>query len=117
MNIVLIGAAGGIGRCLTKELLNNHELYLGGHNKSNLNSLVSEFNLSSNQVSEVDVKSFDSINDFMLSADKYLSSIDCIINCVGSLFLKPAHLTTEQDLEDVFRTNVFSCIFATRKQD
>tara|TARA_X000001036_G_scaffold321766_1_gene300240 strand:+ start:48 stop:773 length:726 start_codon:yes stop_codon:yes gene_type:complete len=109
MNIVLIGATGGIGRCLTKDLLNNHELYLGGHNKSNLSSLASEFNLSSNQVSEVDVKSFDSINNFMLSADKYLSSIDCIINCVGSLLLKPAHLTTEQDLEDVFRTNVFSC--------
>ena len=75
MNIVLIGATGGIGRCLTKDLLNNHELYLGGHNKSNLSSLASEFNLSSNQVSEVDVKSFDSINNFMLSDSAPASSI------------------------------------------
>ena len=42
-------------------------------------------------------------------SNDFLGSIDVIINCTGSLLLKPPHLIDENDIEDVYKFNVFSC--------
>ncbi len=113
MNIVIFGATGGIGRCLTENLLKKHKLFIGSRNPDNVNKLIRTLTLNNRgsvlNGTMVDVDSFDSINNFLSEANTYLGSIDCIINCVGSLLLKPAHTTTRDELEDVFKTNMFSC--------
>ena len=45
----------------------------------------------------------------MSAAHEYLGSINYIVNCSGSLLLKPAHITSENDLDQIFKTNVYSC--------
>ena len=113
MNIVVFGSSGGIGRCLVNNLLNNHNLYIGSRSQNKINKLIRTFNIHNKASmitgSKVDVQSFESIADFLKNANNELGSIDCIINCVGSLLLKPAHTTTESELNDIFQTNVFSC--------
>ena len=113
MNIVIFGATGGIGRCLTKNLSNEHKLFIGSRNPDNVDKLIRTMTINNKESilygTTVDVDSFDSIDSFLLEANAYLGSIDCIINCVGSLLLKPAHTTSRNELEDVFKTNVFSC--------
>ncbi len=117
MNIVVFGATGGIGKCLSYELSKSHNLFLGSRNHSQIFDLVFDINqnLSSSQSNEsvcgmeVDATNFESVEAFLDKSKIFLGSIDCIINCVGSLLLKPAHITTEEELENVFRTNVFSC--------
>ena len=117
MNIILIGATGGIGKSLSYELSKKHNLFLGSRNQNNIEQLICDITQESiydnnhNSIGgcSVDASSFKSIEDFIDSAQKFLISIDCIISCVGSLLLKPAHLTTEADLDNVFKTNVYSC--------
>lgn len=109
MNIVLLGATGGIGRCLSLNLSEKHNLFLGSRNKNEIINLVKTINNPHVFGDKIDATLFDSIEYFLDNANDYLGSIDCIINCIGSLLLKPPHLTTEIDLENIFRTNVFSC--------
>ena len=40
MNIVILGATGGIGKVLSNNLSSNHDLYLGSRNKNNLDELI-----------------------------------------------------------------------------
>ena len=110
MNIVILGSTGGIGKCLSNSLSLDNNLFLGSRTVDKVNSLVSGINCN-NLVSgdSVDATSFDEINIFLEKANDFLGSIDCIINCTGSLLLKPAHLTTEDELDNTFKVNVFSC--------
>lgn len=109
MNIVIFGATGGIGKCLSLELAKNNNLFLGSQDNLKVQNLISDIN-ENNSVSGtyLDAKSFDSTENFLTEANNFLGSIDCVISCIGSLLLKPAHLTTELELENVFKTNVYS---------
>ena len=115
MNIILLGATGGIGKCLTSELLSNHNLFISSRDKNNLSNLIYDLNqnkINSNNLlngSVLDVSRFESVEEFLIKGNDFLGSIDCIINCVGSLLLKPAHATTEKELLEIFQTNVFGC--------
>tara|TARA_B100001287_G_scaffold261412_1_gene250413 strand:- start:1359 stop:2087 length:729 start_codon:yes stop_codon:yes gene_type:complete len=109
MNIVILGATGGIGSCLSKELSLKNNLYLGYRDNvkfDNLKSTINSQNLLSGET--IDIEDFDFSKNFLNNANDHLGSIDCIISCLGSLLLKPAHLTSEDDLVSVFNTNVFS---------
>ena len=111
MNIVILGATGGIGSCLAENLSSNNNLFIGSRDLNKVNSLIEKINTSSDlniSGTQLDASKFDSVKDFLDSANNYLGSIDCIINCVGSLLLKPAHTTLEEELDQVYRTNVFS---------
>ena len=110
MNIVILGATGGIGSCLSKNLSIDHNLFLGSRQMDKVDSLVNEIK-TSNLVSghTVDATSFDEIDTFLEKANDSMGSIDSIINCTGSLILKPAHLTTEDELDNTFKVNVYSC--------
>ena len=111
MNIVILGATGGIGSCLAENLSSNNNLFIGSRDLNKVNSLIEKINTSSDlniSGTQLDASKFDSVKDFLDSANNYLGSIDCIINCVDSLLLKPAHTTLEEELDQVYRTNVFS---------
>ena len=111
MNIVIIGATGGIGKCLSVKLSKNNSLFLGSRNSDNISELINSEDIGSSvSGSSIDVTSFNQIEDFLNQANDYLGSIDTIINCAGSLILKPAHLTSEEELEKTFIVNVFSCL-------
>ena len=114
MNIVVIGATGGIGSKLSLNLSEDNNLFLGSRDQQKFLNLKDEIKynqINSKKIggSQVDVTDFDSIKNFIDESNNFLGSIDCIINCVGSLLLKPAHATSLDDLNNVFSTNLFSC--------
>lgn len=114
MNIVVLGAAGGIGAKLSLNLSEDNNLFLGYRDQQKFLNLKDEIKynqINSKKIggSQVDVTDFDSIQNFIDESNKFLGSIDCIINCVGSLLLKPTHATSLDDLNNVFSTNLFSC--------
>ena len=92
MNIVIIGAAGGIGSALCNHFSENHNLFMGSRDEVKLSNLKDSI-ASNNKydISTVDVTNFDSIETFMSAAHNYLGSIDYIINCSGSLFETCTH--------------------------
>ena len=110
MNIVIFGATGGIGKCLSFDLIKNHNLFIGSKNLDKIEDLLSDIDNHGNicEGNKIDITQYESIEQFLDDAVKSMGSIDCIINCVGSLLLKPAHLTKQEELENVFNTNVYS---------
>ena len=102
MNIVIIGAAGGIGSALCNHFSENHNIFMGSRDETKLSKLKDSIHSNTKcDISTVDVTNFDSIETFISAAHNYLGSINCIINCSGSLLLKPAHITSEKDLDQV----------------
>lgn len=114
MNIVIIGGTSGIGRCLSANLINNHNVFIGARTESDIDAVVKEISAKNHgnllYGNHVDASDFISVSNFLDSASKKLESIDAIINCAGSLLLKPPHMITQNEVENVFKTNAFSCL-------
>ena len=111
MNIIIFGATGGIGSAITSALSEKHNLFLAGRDSMKLDNLIESIKIkTSNKIegSLVDASSFENVESFMKIASGRLEKIDAIINCVGSLILKPAHLTSEQELLETMKINLFS---------
>ena len=74
-----------------------------------LSLLVDSLSLEPLVEDSEDVSSFDSVENFLDKANSTLGSIDAIINCAGTLLLKPPHGVREEDIDNVFKVNVYSC--------
>tara|TARA_B100002051_G_scaffold92872_1_gene88755 strand:+ start:872 stop:1606 length:735 start_codon:yes stop_codon:yes gene_type:complete len=112
MNIVIVGGSSGIGMALSEHFSIKNNVFIGSRNIEKITSCIESFrNNSTNTFSGdcVDVSSFDSVESFLDKANSTLGSIDVIINCAGSLLLKPPHGLREEDIDNVFKVNVYSC--------
>ena len=101
-NYLILGAAGGIGSELTKELKKSScNLLLGVHKNFN-----SEF--SADETYQLDGTSFESIHSFIQEGVNRFGSIDGIVNLAGNLILKPAHRVTEKEFNLTIDINLKS---------
>ena len=111
MNIVLVGATSGIGKSLAENLDKKNNIFIGSRNESEINKMSDNQSLDNIKGGDViDVTEFDSIEGFLESAKNKLGKIDAIVNCAGSLLLRPPHMLRENDILSVFKVNVFSCL-------
>ncbi len=115
MNILIVGGTSGIGFGLAKNLVLNNNLFIGSRSTSNVSRCVDE--LSSTKTNDVSVygetleaSSFESVEKFISKAYEKLNSIDVIINCSGSILLKPPHMLKKEEVEKVFGVNAYSCL-------
>jgi len=111
---VVVGAAGGIGSALCRRLAKNQaaNLVLGGRRAEPLQSLANEVN---GQALAGDATDPAYIDQLVEKARQLHGRLDGIVNCVGSILLKPAHLTTPDEFQQVLTTNLvtaFSCVRA-----
>jgi NAD(P)-dependent dehydrogenase (short-subunit alcohol dehydrogenase family) len=108
-SIAILGATGGLGRSLSRRLsADGARLFLGGRDESALSELARELG-STHYV--VDGADFTQMDEFLnhASADGDLNGV---VNCAGSLLLKPAHRTTFEDYESTIAANLTTA-FAT----
>ena len=63
---------------------------------------------------ELDAKVSGEVTEAVGNVVDSLGRIDGIANCVGSLLLKPAHLTTDDEWNDTIATNLTSAFAAVR---
>lgn len=54
------------------------------------------------------------INACMLKAEERFGSVDGVVNCIGSLLLKPAHITSDNEWNDTLTTNLTSSFYIVR---
>lgn len=108
MTTVIIGATGTIGSCLARRLVEaGKSVFLVGRDAERLQSLASELNAG---FAVADLSSSDALLEAVSSAVQVAG----FVNCVGSILLKPAHLTSDAEFREVVETNLFSA-FATVK--
>ncbi len=110
--IAVIGANGGIGSALVHLLIENgYRIAAGVKDLHNYDaSALSE----GSHVYELDATSFDSVATFFDSVEKLQGSIYGAALCVGSILLKPAHLTKVDDYYDVINLNLTSAFAVVR---
>ncbi len=112
MNIVITGASRGIGFELAKLFLkNNHQVICLTRNTSTLNEFKHD-NLTS---ISTDLASQESMNNALEIIKKDFKTIDCIIHNAGTLINKPFEQISLQEIENVYKVNVFASFYITQK--
>ena len=106
MNVLILGAAGGIGSQLVSDLAELHNLLLG----YNQNMPVAQ----SAKLEPVDACSFESVQSFVQTGLDEFGSVDSIVNLPGNLILKPAHLSTEEEFYQSIDINLKSAFAVVR---
>ncbi len=103
---MIIGAAGGIGSALARMLRRRGaEPILLGRSAERLAPLAQELGAASFQV---DASKIEELEAAVLS----LGAIQGMVNCAGSILLKPAHLVSEAEWRQTIDTNLTTA-FAT----
>ena len=109
---VILGATGGIGAALTRRLAaTGARLLLGGRNEEKLSALAQETNAA---FQVVEAAQSESVDNFIAYAQQLYGQVNGAVNCVGSLLLKPAHLTTNDEWDFTIRQNLNSAFYLVR---
>lgn len=109
---LVFGATGGIGKALSKTLSKNgHSLMLASRGEEALNGLGNELGCS---VCEADATDFDQVTECFSKAKEKLGRIDNVALAVGSILLKPAHLTSEQEWFETINKNLTSAFYVVK---
>ena len=110
--MVILGATGSVGSTLSRRLKGaGHEVFLAGRNPQVLRDLSDE--LAAPSLS-LDALEPGSIERTIQSARETYDHIDGVVNCIGSVFLKPAHLTSDEEWSEVLAVNLTSAFETVR---
>jgi NAD(P)-dependent dehydrogenase (short-subunit alcohol dehydrogenase family) len=102
--IAILGATGGIGSALTRLLHGRGaRLVLAGRDEAALGRLASETGAPARAF---DATELPALREWLDDAKREFGRVDGIAHCVGSLLLKPAHLTSADEWHDTIATNL-----------
>ncbi len=102
--ILVLGATGGIGSALARRLrASGVRLALAARSEKALSALAAEVD---GLAMPLDARLPLAVEQAATDTKDRLGRLDGIVNAVGSLLLKPAHLTTPEEWDDVIATNL-----------
>ncbi len=108
----VIGATGGIGTALCQRLAaRGARLLLGAREETKLAALASVTNAATHRL---DATESEQVDAFIAQAVATYGQLDGVVNCVGSLLLKPAHITTNDEWDFTLRQNLNSAFYLLR---
>lgn len=111
-NVLILGATGGIGSALARQLATlGYGLSLAARGSERLDTLATELKAHSGPV---DATNSASVEACVAMAFEKLGSLHGVVNCVGSLLLKPAHTTTDEEWAGVLAANLNSSFYVLR---
>jgi NAD(P)-dependent dehydrogenase (short-subunit alcohol dehydrogenase family) len=111
-NVLILGATGGIGSALARQLATlGYGLSLAARGGERLDTLATELKAHSGPV---DATQSASVEACVAMAFEQLGSLHGVVNCVGSLLLKPAHITTDEEWSGVLAANLNSSFYVLR---
>ncbi len=109
---IVFGGAGGIGSAVCRGIVSEGgRVLLAGRNAERLGTLAAELGASWHPV---DVTDSASVDLCLQKAIELFGRVDGVVNCVGSVLLKPAHLTTDAEWSATIATNLTSSFFVVR---
>jgi NAD(P)-dependent dehydrogenase (short-subunit alcohol dehydrogenase family) len=109
---VILGAGGGIGSATARLLASQGaKLVVAGRPSDALQVVANE---TGGELFELDATATAEVGDAVGRAVETFGRLDGIANCVGSLLLKPAHITTDDEWNDTIATNLTSAFAAVK---
>ncbi|MFO0820679.1 MAG: SDR family oxidoreductase [Pirellulales bacterium] len=110
--VAILGATGGIGNALARMLVcRGEQVHLVGRNRDKLNLLGEELGQSVTCWSSTDSSSLEAL---LREESERQGEFTGIVNCIGSVLLKPAHSTTDDEFREVWETNVMTAFAVVR---
>jgi|TARA_B110000914_G_scaffold140504_1_gene122982 NAD(P)-dependent dehydrogenase (short-subunit alcohol dehydrogenase family) len=100
LNILIVNGSGAIGSSIVRGL-NEHDVNLI------ITSSTGE-NVHGNKTIQWKYSGSESVEDLFNSIKSKYDQIDSAVNCLGSIFIKPAHLTSEDDFDNTINMNLKS---------
>ena len=101
---LVFGSCGGIGSALCRLLSGEgHRLAVAGRDPKRLDELATELEAVSFLGDATD---WSVSSEIVGQAAEQLKGLDGVAVCIGSLLLKPAHLTEEEELHSILSTNL-----------
>jgi NAD(P)-dependent dehydrogenase (short-subunit alcohol dehydrogenase family) len=108
---LILGATGGIGSALTRKLAPSTDLVLGARTEDDLRALADETGATPHTL---DATQYDEVQRVVDAAVEQHGRIDGAINLVGSILLKPAHLTSTDEFAETIALNLNSAFFLVK---
>jgi 3-oxoacyl-[acyl-carrier protein] reductase len=110
--VLILGASGGIGSALARQLsAAGTALTLVGRRAEPLAALADEIGAHHIVAEATSFATIDAVTDAAVATHGRLTGI---VNAIGSIVLKPAHLTKEEELLATLQTNLVSAFGAVR---
>ena len=109
---VLIGATGGIGSRVAHHLADRGaRLVLGARTESDLSALAQE---TGGIAVPLDATEYEAVQNIIGRAKSEYGQLDGVINTVGSILLKPAHLTSIEEYRETIAQNLDTSFFTVK---
>jgi 3-oxoacyl-[acyl-carrier protein] reductase len=109
---VVLGGTSRVAKALAQRIRGEgRNLLLTARNESSASELAEQFTCLTAVASADDSASID--RAVQLAVERF-GRIDGVVNCIGSVMLKPAHLTTDKEWHDTLATNLTSSFFLIR---
>jgi len=104
---VIAGSTGTLGSAITEELSKNNSIFLIGRDEEKLQNQANKFNCN---YEVLDLLNTPEPREFakVISPDVEIKGL---VNCIGSILIKPLHGTSLVEFNDVITTNLFSSYF------
>ncbi len=101
---MIFGITGGIGTALGLKLKQQAHLVHGfGRDADRLQRVTSE---ACDGTQVVDMQDWQAVRSSIAKSKEEMDGLDGVAVCIGSLLLKPAHLTSQEEWNDVMHTHV-----------
>ena len=114
-NYVVLGGTSCVAKALARRVrAAAGNLLLTARNESSAAELADQFSCLATVARADDAASID--RALQLAVERF-GKIDGVVNCMGSVLLKPAHLTTDEEWHDTLSTNLTSSFFLIRAAD
>ncbi|HEX7654782.1 MAG TPA: SDR family oxidoreductase, partial [Verrucomicrobiae bacterium] len=109
---LIIGGSSGIGYATAKLLsAGGYQLHLAGRDAVKLQEAGDELAATTTVLDARDGAAVGALFDEVLATHQ---SLDAVVNCAGSILLKPAHLTSEIDFAETIAQNLTTAFNVVR---
>ncbi len=109
---LILGASGGIGTALTHRLAEDGaDLVLGARTETPLRDLADEVGATAHPL---DATSYEAVQGIVDAAVEQHGRIDGAVNLVGSILLKPAHLTSVDEFATAISLNLNTAFYLVK---
>ena len=109
---IIFGATGGIGSILARRLsAAGWRLALSARERERLETLAKELSAHAEAADATNAKSVENV---FAAAYEKVGRVGGVVNCCGSLLLKPAHLTSEEEWVHTLNSNLTTAFHVLR---